>query len=247
MAEACAWTCFSFWQCGSAFPSFPENYANYLRMALKQAPGNRPVVAKMIAGLIEISETWETGKACLSPTNNNQTRKHRNNHLQKKSSATFTEKFARPVTFKVTLTMLLNPCCYNVINKSKNMPQIIPSLDQIHFQKQRSILFLEMQDCWFSQESDPIHWTQVIAWLEHNKVPHVICGPPNGPDDSRYIWISGGPKFIYIDLPYDTRSAECNKVVQYFENEKGEPKDQNAILYLWIPEPGSTPLAIYED
>lgn len=63
MAEACAWTCFAFWQCGSAFPSFPENYADCLRKALRQTPGKRPVVAKMIARLI-VSEKGISDGQC---------------------------------------------------------------------------------------------------------------------------------------------------------------------------------------
>lgn len=63
LAEAFAWTCFAFWQCGSAFPSFPENYADCLRKALGQSPDKRPVVAKAIAGLI-VSENGTSDGRC---------------------------------------------------------------------------------------------------------------------------------------------------------------------------------------
>lgn len=44
LADAFAWVCFSFWQCESAFPAFPENYALFLRdqlmaPAMKRDPG----------------------------------------------------------------------------------------------------------------------------------------------------------------------------------------------------------------
>ncbi len=37
LAEALGWCCYAFWQCESAFPAFPENYANYLKSALTSA------------------------------------------------------------------------------------------------------------------------------------------------------------------------------------------------------------------
>lgn len=37
LAEAYAWCCFSFWQCGSHFPPFPENYALFLRDQLPKS------------------------------------------------------------------------------------------------------------------------------------------------------------------------------------------------------------------
>lgn len=52
LAEAFAWTCFSFWQCGSAFPAFPENYAAYLRIHLRRSPARRDPAASVLAALI---------------------------------------------------------------------------------------------------------------------------------------------------------------------------------------------------
>jgi hypothetical protein len=52
LAEAFAWTCFAFWQCGSAFPSFPENYATCLHQALKQSAKKRSPLAMVLARLI---------------------------------------------------------------------------------------------------------------------------------------------------------------------------------------------------
>lgn len=50
LAEAFAWCCYAFWQCGSAFPAFPENYAIYLRKALTaQTPDQVAIfLAKML-------------------------------------------------------------------------------------------------------------------------------------------------------------------------------------------------------
>lgn len=50
IAEAFAWCCFAFWQCESAFPSFPENYALFLKTALlaRRPDRNALLLANMI-------------------------------------------------------------------------------------------------------------------------------------------------------------------------------------------------------
>ncbi len=50
LAEAFAWCCYAFWQCGSAFPAFPENYASYLKTALTAATPDPAAIllAKML-------------------------------------------------------------------------------------------------------------------------------------------------------------------------------------------------------
>jgi len=50
IAEAFAWCCYSIWQCGSAFPSFPENYAEYLCSELFKM--DRQPEADLIAGML---------------------------------------------------------------------------------------------------------------------------------------------------------------------------------------------------
>lgn len=52
LAEAFGWTCFAFWQCGSAFPSFPENYAACLHKALRQSANKRSPAAMVLARLL---------------------------------------------------------------------------------------------------------------------------------------------------------------------------------------------------
>jgi hypothetical protein len=52
LAEAFAWTCFAFWQCGSAFPSFPENHAACLHKALRQPAKKRSPAAMVLARLL---------------------------------------------------------------------------------------------------------------------------------------------------------------------------------------------------
>ena len=52
LADAFAWTCFAFWQCGSAFPSFPENYAACLLQALRQPAKKRSSAAIVLARLL---------------------------------------------------------------------------------------------------------------------------------------------------------------------------------------------------
>ncbi len=62
LAEAFAWTCFAFWQCGSAFPSFPENYASCLHKALRLTAKKRPPVALVLAKLIVPTKAADDGR-----------------------------------------------------------------------------------------------------------------------------------------------------------------------------------------
>lgn len=62
LAEAFGWACFAFWQCGSAFPSFPENYAERLQMALSQSAEDRDPSALVLARLLASSEDTPSGK-----------------------------------------------------------------------------------------------------------------------------------------------------------------------------------------
>ena len=52
LAEAFGWACFAFWQCGSAFPSFPENYATRLHDALRQPADQRDPSAQILARIL---------------------------------------------------------------------------------------------------------------------------------------------------------------------------------------------------
>lgn len=52
LAEAFAWVCFSFWQCESAFPGFPENYALFLRDEMTKPTKNRNAGAIALAELL---------------------------------------------------------------------------------------------------------------------------------------------------------------------------------------------------
>ena len=52
LAEAYAWCCFAMWQCGSAFPSFPENYAYHLKAALAATEARRDPAALLLARMI---------------------------------------------------------------------------------------------------------------------------------------------------------------------------------------------------
>ncbi|MBX3741233.1 MAG: hypothetical protein KF712_09605 [Akkermansiaceae bacterium] len=52
LAEAFGWCCFAFWQCGSAFPSFPENHAGFLRGQLERPPAKRLPEAGIVASII---------------------------------------------------------------------------------------------------------------------------------------------------------------------------------------------------
>ena len=52
LADAFAWCCYAFWQCKSAFPALPENYARFLKDALETPVGARPESAIVQARLI---------------------------------------------------------------------------------------------------------------------------------------------------------------------------------------------------
>jgi hypothetical protein len=52
IAEAFAWCCFSFWQCGSGFPAFPENYAAFFKTELFKANPKRQPEAETMAGMV---------------------------------------------------------------------------------------------------------------------------------------------------------------------------------------------------
>ena len=52
LAEAYGWLCFALWQCESAFPAFPENYAGFLREALAAEPKRRNPSALLLARMI---------------------------------------------------------------------------------------------------------------------------------------------------------------------------------------------------
>ena len=52
LAEAFGWCCFSFWQCGSAFPSYPEDHARFLLDELLKPVSRRSREALLLAQLI---------------------------------------------------------------------------------------------------------------------------------------------------------------------------------------------------
>jgi hypothetical protein len=52
MAEAFGWCCFSMWQCGSNFPSYPEDYAGFLLRELRKPQPRRACEALLLAELI---------------------------------------------------------------------------------------------------------------------------------------------------------------------------------------------------
>jgi hypothetical protein len=62
LAEAFAWTCFAFWQCGSAFPAFPENYAACLQEALQQPVKKRNPAAIVLARFLVPAKATEDGR-----------------------------------------------------------------------------------------------------------------------------------------------------------------------------------------
>ena len=59
LAEAYAWCCFWIWQCESAFPVFPENYAAHFRDALLAPPGKRDATAILIAKMLVTNATGD--------------------------------------------------------------------------------------------------------------------------------------------------------------------------------------------
>lgn len=65
LAEAFGWACLAVWQCGSGFPAFPENYAQFLHDQLKLPADKRTPEAGVIAGLLlGQAGTEKTDAAC---------------------------------------------------------------------------------------------------------------------------------------------------------------------------------------
>ncbi len=62
LAEAFGWACFAFWQCGSAFPSFPENYAASLHKALSQPVDQRDPATLVLVRLLLSSQDQREGR-----------------------------------------------------------------------------------------------------------------------------------------------------------------------------------------
>ena len=52
LADAYAWCCHAFWQCESAFPALPENYAGFLKTALETPTDQRDESAVVLARLV---------------------------------------------------------------------------------------------------------------------------------------------------------------------------------------------------
>ncbi len=52
LADAFGWCCFSFWQCGSAFPAYPEEYATFLLQELFKPASRRTREASTIARIL---------------------------------------------------------------------------------------------------------------------------------------------------------------------------------------------------
>lgn len=52
LAEAFGWCCFSFWQCGSSFPAYPEDYATFLLSELLKPTPRRSAQAGLLTNMI---------------------------------------------------------------------------------------------------------------------------------------------------------------------------------------------------
>ena len=63
LIEAFGLACLAFWQCGSAFPSFPQNYAAFLHQQLRRAPSKRHKEATLLADLL-LTATEKEGGGC---------------------------------------------------------------------------------------------------------------------------------------------------------------------------------------
>lgn len=64
LAEAFGRACLAFWQCGSAFPAFPQNYALYLQQQLLRPRAQRDAEAHLLADLL--LESAEEGACGLN-------------------------------------------------------------------------------------------------------------------------------------------------------------------------------------
>lgn len=65
LAEAYAWGCYAFWQCESAFPALPENYARQLQTGLTTSPGQRAASTVLLARMV-VEFNAEDGRCGLN-------------------------------------------------------------------------------------------------------------------------------------------------------------------------------------
>jgi hypothetical protein len=116
------------------------------------------------------------------------------------------------------------------------MPMLIEYLDHIALQKNRDILFLDFQIKPEGKSESEAHEqlfldgpkrdeameAKIMAWLERENIDYCTAGPVSWSG-----WITGGPLYLYLDVPMDETNEDYKKLCAYLENADGSMRFQN--------------------
>lgn len=99
------------------------------------------------------------------------------------------------------------------------MPLLIEYMDAVARRLSHDLLFFgPMPGGSFDDDSDA-DWLRAPAadsireWLDAAGVAHGICGPT-----SNSGWIEGGPKYLYLELPYDADNADYQRLCAFVQD-----------------------------
>jgi hypothetical protein len=107
------------------------------------------------------------------------------------------------------------------------MPQIIECIDTIARRKGRDVLFLSFRECFpfnekYVRHDDSEVRLRVIAWLDRAGISWQECVFPG------FFNYVGD---IYLDVPFDTASAEYRRLAEFLETPDGKMKIEGVSFY----------------
>jgi len=104
------------------------------------------------------------------------------------------------------------------------MPRIIDHIDHIAISKQRDVMYLQIfsRDEEFFPVNDEVITKKVTSWLNDNNISWWECAMP-----SNSGIICGGPKLIYLDIPFVQKDQQYQLIESYLENKDGSMKIKN--------------------
>ena len=113
------------------------------------------------------------------------------------------------------------------------MPQTLPMIDEIAFEKQRDVLWLQFKGDEseytgriikkYNYEQSKVR-PQILVWLEANEIEYCECFA-----SGVHCGYEGE---IYIDLPFDKTNEKYLKLERYLEDENGNMKIDGVIFWL---------------
>ncbi|MCX9157806.1 hypothetical protein OPU71_16910 [Niveibacterium sp. 24ML] len=99
------------------------------------------------------------------------------------------------------------------------MPMLIEYLDSLALRLGRSVLFLGQMPG-THDESDFDHWIrsssakQIVRWLDAEGIGHGVCGTT-----SNSGWIEGGPKYLYVDIPFEIEDPQYRRLSDFLQDD----------------------------